>query len=384
MTFTLDLHELPFKPDSKQIIFVAGEHNEKVCALVEEHLESIREHYQLRGYNFCYIPQMKRSLKTDGKLLYNAPYADASVADDDAVNDDFILDYMVHPENRDKVTPALLYYCPAVIDDNGAEEHMLGIALSEASFEGEADLGNVLEEILTDIQERIESKELKEQQNRTTVRFSKETSNDRSGTSVNESLIDYYNRDHADELFDVESKTLLREIQERVERLRQKGIDSYLIERMVRNCEAKLSRLHITKDYRILLTDYSDMEIEMTPLPKAVFFLFLRHPEGIRLKDRHDYRDELIDIYKRLRPSYGTEPSIQSINEITNPLSNSINEKCSRIREAFISKFDEHLAESYFVTGRRGELKSIKLPRELVTVDDEVADIMKAPQKSLI
>lgn len=374
MTFTLDLHKLPFKPDSKQIIFVAGEHNEKVSALVEEHLESICEHYQIRGYTFCYIPQMKRSLMTDGKLLYNAPYADASVADEDDISDDFILDYMVHSENKDKVTPALLYYDPVAIDGKGAEEQMFGILLSENSFEGEADLSNVLEDILTDIQER---RECKERQNRPSVQFSKEPSDDRAGAFVKESLLDYYNRDHADEKFDVESTRLIREIQERVDKLQQRGIDFYLIERMVRKCEAKLSRLHITKDYRIFLTDYADMEIEMTPLPKAVFFLFLRHPEGIRLKDRHDYREELIDIYKRLRPSYGTESTIQSIDDVTNPLSNSINEKCSRIREAFLSKFEEHLAEHYFVTGRRGEPKSIKLPRNLVTVDDEVAEIMK-------
>ena|GEM_PF-3897913 len=50
----------------------------------------------------------------------------------------------------------------------------------------------------------------------------------------------------------------------------------------------------------------------------------------------------------------------------TDPLNNSINEKCARIREAFLLKFHEGLAENYFVTGKRGEPKMIKLSRDLI------------------
>ena len=61
----------------------------------------------------------------------------------------------------------------------------------------------------------------------------------------------------------------------------QKGVDSYVIESLFRNREQKLSRLHITKDYRIILTDYDNIEIVMTPLPKALFLLYQKHPNGI-------------------------------------------------------------------------------------------------------
>jgi hypothetical protein len=53
-------------------------------------------------------------------------------------------------------------------------------------------------------------------------------------------------------------------------------------------------------------------------------------------------------------------------NSVTNPLSNSINEKCARIREAFVGQFDEHFAKNYYIDGKRGEPKKISLPRELV------------------
>ena len=99
---------------------------------------------------------------------------------------------------------------------------------------------------------------------------------------------------------------------------------------------------------------------------KAVYLLFLKHPEGILFKGLTDYREELLDIYKKLKPMGLNKRTIQSIEDVTNPLLNSINEKCARIRSAFVKEFDESLAKNYYVTGERGEAKRITLPRDLV------------------
>ena len=104
----------------------------------------------------------------------------------------------------------------------------------------------------------------------------------------------------------------------------------------------------------------------MEPLVKAVYLLFLKHPEGILFKGLTDYREEMLDIYKKLKPMGLNKRTIQSIEDVTNPLLNSINEKCARIRSAFVKEFDESLAKNYFVTGERGEAKKIALPRDLV------------------
>jgi hypothetical protein len=174
----------------------------------------------------------------------------------------------------------------------------------------------------------------------------------------------------ADYDFDTESKVLLQEIRDRIDKLEQKGIDSYIIESLFKNRKQKLSRLRITKDYRIFLLDYFVLEIKMTPLPKAVFLLFLKHPEGIMFSYLPDFREELLNIYKEVKgPFYNESDARRSVWDVTDPLNNSINEKCSRIREAFIKEFDEHLARFYFVDGMRGEPKKIALPRNLVIRD---------------
>lgn len=126
----------------------------------------------------------------------------------------------------------------------------------------------------------------------------------------------------------------------------------------------QLSRLIVTKDYRIMLPEYFGMEIKMEPLVKAVYFLFLKHPEGIVFKDLPDYREELTQIYVKMKPNGLSERVTQSIEDVTNPLLNSINEKCARIRGAF--QFDDNMAKHYYIDGKRGEPKKISLPRDLV------------------
>lgn len=130
--------------------------------------------------------------------------------------------------------------------------------------------------------------------------------------------------------------------------------------------QVKLSKLTITKDYAIILSDYDNKEVKMEPLVKAVYLLFLKHPEGIVFKQLPDYRQELIDIYNDLRPLGLNKRSLQSIEDVTNPLLNSINEKCSRIRATFYAEVDASLADQYCIVGKSGEAKKIILPRDWV------------------
>ena len=174
----------------------------------------------------------------------------------------------------------------------------------------------------------------------------------------------------ADELFNSQLKKesiddLLADVRERVKVLRQRGVAEHILSQLIQP-EEKPSRLVITQDYRLLLPDYQNLEIKMEPLVKAVFLLFLNHPEGIRFKELPDYRKELTEIYLRMKPNGLTEKVRKSIEDVTNPMSNSINEKCARIRGAFVGQFDNHLAKHYYIDGARGEPKKIALPRELV------------------
>ena len=129
--------------------------------------------------------------------------------------------------------------------------------------------------------------------------------------------------------------------------------------------QIKLSRLTITKDYSIMLSDYNK-EVKLEPIVKAVYLLFLNHPEGIAFKYLPDHRKELAEIYQKIKPFGLNDRAIRSIEDVTNPLLNSINEKCSRVRAAFMPLVDESLLDQYIIIGKSGEAKKIDLPRNLV------------------
>ena len=158
---------------------------------------------------------------------------------------------------------------------------------------------------------------------------------------------------------------LLEDVKEKVRKLKAYGVnDAEILATM--NEEEMFPQVIVTEDFRILLSGEEKREVRMEPLIKAVYLLFLNHPEGILFKCLPDYREELAIIYAKLRPWGLSNRALRSIEDVTNPLLNSINEKCARIRKTFLDILDEHVAEQYYIQGERGEAKKITLPRDLI------------------
>ena len=152
---------------------------------------------------------------------------------------------------------------------------------------------------------------------------------------------------------------------------------SLLEELRIEAAKGNLSRLFITKDYRFILEDYRK-EVELQPVHKAVYLLFLAHPEGIEFKRLADYREELTRYYMATAKMMDKEKIIESVDHLVNPLDNAINEKCSRIKKVFLGMMDEYTASYYIISSHTQKhfagssriwferLKVISLPRELV------------------
>ena len=60
--------------------------------------------------------------------------------------------------------------------------------------------------------------------------------------------------------------------------------------------------LYIDKSFCIRMGGPAGTQIPFRPLVRAVFILFLKHPEGILLKDRARFQKDLEDIYKVIAP----------------------------------------------------------------------------------
>lgn len=174
----------------------------------------------------------------------------------------------------------------------------------------------------------------------------------------------------SEESFDEEMQNALKEAEEMIKGLLLKGCPTELILSWL-NQNVKLSRLRITKHYKILLVDY-DKEIKMGPLPKTVFLFFLRHPEGVMFSHLQDYKQELKEIYGRVCTNDDLEKMEQSISRLTDPFDNSICEKCAAVKKAFVMNVSDTVAKNYYVNGSQGEKKSISLDRNLVEWECEL------------
>jgi hypothetical protein len=131
------------------------------------------------------------------------------------------------------------------------------------------------------------------------------------------------------------------------------------------------SSILITSTGKIILKEFKK-EIELTPLQKTVFIFFLLKQDGIMFKDLPKYKNELFNIYSKISNRTSMQTIQKSVAELANPYSNSMSEKCSRIREAFMKCMDERLANHYCITGARNNPKRIQLDRSLVEFEDAI------------
>ena len=317
----------------KELVYVASEEDKELMDLFETNPEILEGWGKMIGFHIIYLPMLMERLKKKEVLQYRAPYLSDIELNSIKIGNDFLLQYLDNPGDKDKLKHGFIR----------TEDIHRGGDGKDKAVNRFYPLSSKSGEPLADQLHRI-GKQIYIEKGKHDLYLEGATGahDDEDSTDV-----------------------LLEEVRERISKLRQRGIAEYILEQLI-HPDDRLSRLVVTVDYRIVLPDYNDMEIKMEPLVKAVYLLYLKHPEGILFKRLPDYREELIQIYAQLRPAGLSDRAIQSIEDVTNPLLNSINEKCARIRGAFISQFDDYMAKQYYIDGQRGEAKKITLPRDLV------------------
>lgn len=324
-----------------EVFFVENGYDEKLNLSIINHLVDINNLFISKSIHFNYFPFLGPHIRKTA--LYSYP----AMNKEDlgfSVPSDLLLSQLVEEKNKEKLHPSILQL-------DHEEDGIYYVNSYSLTIEEDEDFMPLMQaayDKLPDCQ----------------VMFS----------SVDEFPYSIFDPTPipADETFSYDIRQKMKEVYRQVQDLRLGGVSDWVLKQYLFPPK-KLSRMVITENYDIILPDYHDMTIKMEPLVKAVYILFLRHEEGILFKCLSDYREELYDIYVDIRKksnnngAHLSEEKIrQSIEALTNPLSNSINEKCARIRQAFTLQFDESLAGSYFIDVNRGEPKKIPLDRKLV------------------
>lgn len=117
-----------------------------------------------------------------------------------------------------------------------------------------------------------------------------------------------------------------------------------------------------------ILLPSQNLEIRLTPLFKTLYLFFLSKPDGITLNQLSDYKEELLSIYRRLRPSAAKEDAEIRIDNLSHPFGEGFNPTKTHINRIITELLKEPLADFYRISGERGEPYKIKVPRTLVDI----------------
>lgn len=128
-----------------------------------------------------------------------------------------------------------------------------------------------------------------------------------------------------------------------------------------------LSPIVVNNDLKIVLPGYNEVEVKMRAMPRTIYILFLKHPEGIILRNIANYRDEIENIYSIVMPGRNEDMAKKSIDNLLDPMSNTLNEYIAKIkRNIKLYIIDEQIANNYIITGKRNEPYRISIDPALI------------------
>lgn len=394
--------KVPFDFDPDTFIYVENRYDENLNRCIQENLDKIEDIFQQSGFRFIYLPQWKPDTSLNG-LAHLTKEENKNVRDFlnsiSTVGYTRLLCKVLHFDFADMESGIFHFACfisDSIIDSDMIQESRFTLypmqGMTEESWE--AFFGDYCAFIKEDRQRphggvcmsvvsKLHGGEFYERMGTPQQKF-------------------------ADYEFPIVMKNIAENIKKEIEILKGAGYYELLLHTLgtetldeLKNVKVtpKLSRLHITNEFKIRLLDY-DKEVRLTPLQKTLYIFYLRHPEGVEFKMLSAYYDELLAIYKVLSNREDAEKQKESISRLVDVTDNAINEKCSRIKEAFLKVADDFIARNYYIVLDRREyrgegdkknylymelLKKVLLPRDLVIYPKEISDIeILFPEKSVI
>lgn len=346
--FSVECTNFPFALDENKIIFVEREYEWYINQYIGRNRVRFEKAFSSFQYEFCYLPVLK-----EPELVHIARQLLIASSDVNCALCKFA--YM----DGDKA----VFYCVEL--DNDEHEESLARQFYHFACWCKVDEDRRVKwmEFDEEIRELRRNSEVEECWLQNNQRPHVQIVNDIDGLEQLEEYFEAVDPVSANEVSYADIQ--LRDLKRMVDELRKMGVSEERI-REAFEPELELSRIEITPDYRILLPDL-EKEIVLQPITKALFLLFLRHPDGINFKEMSDYKEELIQLYIAVTDRIDQRAINKTITSICSPINNSIHEKCTRIREALVTCLGPKLAASYCISGKKGENKRINLPSSLIS-----------------
>ena len=131
--------------------------------------------------------------------------------------------------------------------------------------------------------------------------------------------------------------------------------------------KVKLSRLFITTSNRIYLADMEGRpEVKLDDLTKALYFFYLKHPQGAAFKELQSFEKEILHLYMGITGRDDLDGIRKSVASLVSPYSDGRNSCVSRIKKAFRDIVGDHIAKYYYIDGQYASVRKISIDRDMV------------------
>ena len=253
--------DLPFEPQYGMMLSVEARANEEINLYFHRNIEKV---VNILGKSFTYLPAMLDKLAQI--VEYNWPETDSewiekAKSDPSWIQDTYweILSYRIDKEDEMPELPLQTIEPPLLMryEETSLDGHVFTLFPLLYSDDTQ------FEQLLTAIAQvpRLDS-------NIFYSTIIEESPLRTSRLSENQNIDP---REKADkERIDI----LADEIHQRIKEMQLIGVSDFVIKKLITLPDPKLSTLRITKDYRIILPDYNDMEISLPTLSKVVYFFY--------------------------------------------------------------------------------------------------------------
>ena len=381
--------KVPFHFDRDTYLYLENTYNEFLNQCIERNLDVIDKVFKEYGFRFVYLPKWQ----PDKSYIHLTNLSDEQIIEVyrflDKVNTvkyTHLLCDTLHID-KNEIDSGIFHFACYMYDDSLFKTEILQTRFTHFSMRDVTD--ETIEEFFRRYCEMITDSRNRPMGCFSAVKLKRHLSH----WEVNE-MHGHPHEDYADYTFPENMKDIAENIKKEIETLKEGGYFELLLHTLgndtineLRNVKLNpsLSKIEITANYKIILSDYGK-EVKLTPLQKTLYIFYLRHPEGVAFKMLSAYYDELLAIYKVLSNREDLEKQQHSIRRLVDATDNAINEKCSRIKEAFLKVSDDFIAQNYYICLKKemhkiegvlytSLLKRITLPRELVKYPAEIQNI---------
>ena len=394
MKYTIAFRDMPFEPEFRQVIYVENQFDERTNKIIKENYDQLKWLFKRANLEFIYLPMFFNDEETRERVLYYAPYLTSEIIEKAELRSSYLLGYMSHLENKEKIVPSLLF-APRKNEEEWIFE---GISI-DIALNNQIDAFQIFEDIISDIEEEYNPTELFAPlgtiEEEPTVTLVKENHVDSSKVEYSSSgLLDKARKgllkfgkkiveeedvcdikqDSLDDIQGEDVRNTFEEFERNIKKLRLLGIPLDALLEFVAKYET-VSRLYITDDLRIFLPDYNNKEVLMPALHKAIYLLFLYNSKkGIVLQRLEEHHSELLYFYRKTCNKQDLTPKqLESIKKLEASYdgNQAIHPVMSKIRLAFRNVIDEHLAQHYYIIGKPGEPYKVALDDSLIVWEEE-------------